>query len=139
MTVNEFRKIVLSMPGAIEGSHMNHPDFRVGNKIFATLQPDKGLGVVMLKPDQQAAFVQMQPEAFVPVAGGWGRSGATEVRLGEVSDRPTVREAISLAWQNRAAADAPSARAPRAPVTGRPKAVGRSHRRSGKKSMRKAP
>jgi len=28
------------MVDAVEGSHMAHPDFRVGGRIFATLQPD---------------------------------------------------------------------------------------------------
>ena len=37
MTVNEFRKLALSFPEAIESAHMHHPDFRVGGKIFATL------------------------------------------------------------------------------------------------------
>jgi len=32
MTVSEFRKMALSFPEAVEGSHMDHPDFRVGGK-----------------------------------------------------------------------------------------------------------
>jgi hypothetical protein len=31
MTAEDFRRIALSMPDAIEASHMGHPDFRVGN------------------------------------------------------------------------------------------------------------
>ena len=37
MTANDFRKLALSFPEAIESAHMRHPDFRVGGKIFATL------------------------------------------------------------------------------------------------------
>jgi GNAT superfamily N-acetyltransferase len=37
MTAAEFRRIALSMPQASESAHMDHPDFRVGGKIFATL------------------------------------------------------------------------------------------------------
>ena len=29
MTINEFRKMALEIPKAVECSHMNHPDFRV--------------------------------------------------------------------------------------------------------------
>jgi len=35
MTANDFRKLALSLPQATEQSHMDHPDFRVGGKIFA--------------------------------------------------------------------------------------------------------
>jgi len=40
MTVEEFRAIALSFPESEERTHMNHPDFRVGGKIFATISPD---------------------------------------------------------------------------------------------------
>ncbi len=62
---------------------MHHPDFRVrGGKIFATLAyPDKKWGMVKLTPEQQEEFVRAEPEVFEPVKGGWGRGGATSVRL----------------------------------------------------------
>ena len=37
MTVNQFRRLALSLPEVAERGHMDHPDFRVGGKIFATL------------------------------------------------------------------------------------------------------
>ena len=39
MTANDFRRLALGLEGVIEAEHMDHPDFRVGGKIFATLQP----------------------------------------------------------------------------------------------------
>jgi hypothetical protein len=36
VTAKEFRRIALTMPEAVEASHMGHPDFRVAKKIFAT-------------------------------------------------------------------------------------------------------
>ena len=39
MTANEFRGLALALPEAVESSHMDHPDFRVRGKIFATLGP----------------------------------------------------------------------------------------------------
>lgn len=54
MTVDEFRRSALSFSGAEERSHMSHPDFRVGGKIFATLgYPDKEWAMVKLTPEQQ--------------------------------------------------------------------------------------
>ena len=81
---------------------MGHPDFRVGGKIFATLAaPDPKWGMVKLTPDEQELFVQIEPEGFQPVKGGWGRQGATNVRL-RSAKKSTVREALVAAWRNRA-------------------------------------
>jgi hypothetical protein len=102
MTVEDFRRIALSFPDASEGAHMNHPDFRVNGKIFATLHyPDDGWAMVKLPLDQQASFVELAPAAFVPVKGGWGRQGATNVRMAKVSEE-TLRGALEIAWQNTA-------------------------------------
>lgn len=100
MTQHDFRHLALSFPGAIESEHMNHPDFRVNGKIFATLHyPDDGFAMVKLPPDQQPDFVQLQPSAFQPVNGAWGRQGATNVRLKSVTEE-SLRGALTLAWQN---------------------------------------
>jgi hypothetical protein len=98
MTPTEFRRIALGLPDVTESSHMNHPDFRVGGKIFASLGwPDDAWGMVKLTPAEQAMFVQAKPEAFEPVPGGWGRRGSTKVRLQSV-DEATLRSAIGAAW-----------------------------------------
>lgn len=99
MTVDDFRKLALSLPEASESAHMGHPDFRVRNKIFATIWPDEGWGMVKLTPDQQTMFRQDEPAVFVPVKGGWGRKGATNVRL-ESANPTTVRSALITAWKN---------------------------------------
>lgn len=103
MTVESFRRIALSMPEATEGAHMGHPDFRVKGKIFATLLPrdDEVWGMVKLKPDQQRRFVKSNPDVFEPVKGGWGRRGATQVRLDAV-DKATLRSVVFTAWLNTA-------------------------------------
>jgi hypothetical protein len=99
MTANEFRKLALSLPEAIEAAHMGHPDFRVAGKIFATLGHAKGCGMVKLTPDQQAEFVGAEPEIFQPVKGGWGRQGATTVTLA-LATEDSVRRALVAAWRN---------------------------------------
>ena len=88
------------MPDAVEASHMGHPDFRVGKKIFATLGwPDAGFAMVKLTSEQQTMLVEAEPKMFAPVPGGWGRSGSTNVRLAAV-DATTLKSAIAMAWQN---------------------------------------
>jgi hypothetical protein len=102
MTAAEFRRIALSMPQASESAHMDHPDFRVGGKIFATLgYPDKNHGMVILPPEEQERFVRSKAGAFAPAKGAWGRSGSTSVRL-EAVDVATMRRAIEIAWRKRA-------------------------------------
>src|SRR5437762_10758777 len=87
MTIKDFRRIALSFDGAEEGSHMGAADFRVDGRIFCTLaHAKKGYGNLMLKPEQQAMFVAELPEVFIPVAGGWGRNGATHCVLANASE-----------------------------------------------------
>jgi len=100
MKSDDFRRMALSFPDTVESSHMNHPDFRANGKIFATLpNADDGHAMVKLPPDQQAAFVELDPSAFTPVPGGWGRQGATKVRLNVVKEE-SLRGALTVAWQN---------------------------------------
>ena len=100
MTSAGFRRIALGLEGAIEKNHHGHPDFRVGNRIFATLgYPDAKWGVVVLTPDQQRTWVRAHAAAFVPVKGAWGEQGCTTVRLDAVNEE-TLGAALTLAWQN---------------------------------------
>jgi len=100
MNTEDFRRVALSFPDTVESAHMNHPDFRVNGRIFATLHyPDDGFGMVKLPPDQQEAFVELDPSSFAPVKGGWGRQGATNVRLKAVKEE-SLRGALTVAWQN---------------------------------------
>jgi hypothetical protein len=102
MTVDEFRKMALSLPEVSEASHMRHPDFRVAGKIFATLSPPgQGWAMVKLTTEQQEAFAQAEPEVFTPFNGAWGTSGATKVHL-RAAKKSTMRTALVLAWRNRA-------------------------------------
>ena len=82
---------------------MAHPDFRVRNKIFATLWPGEGRGVVMLTPEQQKVVVELKPAVFTPVPGGWGRRGSTNVSL-RAADEMSLTSVLLMAWRNKAPA-----------------------------------
>ena len=100
LRVELFRRLALQLTGAVESSHMNHPDFRLNNQIFATLSGEKkGYGVLKLTLDQQAAFVTDQPRIFSPVQGGWGRMGITYIHLNE-ADESIMADALKTAYQN---------------------------------------
>jgi hypothetical protein len=104
--VKDFRRIALSFEGAEESSHMGQPDFRVGGRIFATLASQKqDYGNLMLTPEQQAAFVEDLPEVFLPIPGGWGKMGATHIRLA-VASEDVLRGALHAAWKRRVEANA---------------------------------
>jgi hypothetical protein len=106
MTPDGFRKLALSFPGASEGEHMDHPDFRVRGKIFATIHPDDAWGVVLLTPGQQKEFVAADPKSFIFVNNGWGRRGATQVLLKSVKPA-MLRKALAHAWRNKAGDEPP--------------------------------
>jgi hypothetical protein len=101
MTADDFRSLALSLPEAIEGAHMGHPDFRVRGKIFATLGPGEVWGMVKLTPEQQRIFARSEAKVFQPVKGAWGRRGCTFVRL-EAATEPSVRQALAAAWRHTA-------------------------------------
>src|SRR6266513_823397 len=102
MTSNEFRKLALSFPEAIESAHMRHPDFRVGGRIFATLgYPNKDSAMIKLPRDEQREFIRSNPNVFQPAKGAWGRQGSTIVYL-PAATTDIVRQALTTAWSNTA-------------------------------------
>ncbi len=127
ITPADFRRIALSLEGAEEGSHMGAIDFRVGGRIFATLASQaQGYGNLMLTPEEQAAFVEELPDVFVPIAGGWGRMGATHIVLAKVNE-DLLRGALQTAWRLRVEANARSKKR-RARATGEPVTSARGRR-----------
>jgi hypothetical protein len=116
MKAEDFRRIALSLEGAQESSHMGQPDFRVGDRIFATLASAKqGYGNLMLTPEQQAAFVEELPEVFLPIPGGWGRMGATHIRLAAAQE-DVLAGALHTAWKLRVEKNAKSGEKKRTPA-----------------------
>lgn len=116
-TAAQFRKLALSQPGAEEGAHMQHADFRAGGKIFASITQDERRASLKLSPEVQA-MVTSDP-AFEPAAGAWGRSGWTSVTLASVNIgklHELVAESARLVSEKKPSVKAtkPSARPPAA-------------------------
>jgi hypothetical protein len=130
MNAKDFKRIALGLEGAEEGSHMGAVDFRVGGRIFATLASVKlGYGNLMLTPEQQAAFVEELPDVFLPVAGGWGKGGATHIRL-TAANEDVVAGALRVAWKLRVEKNVKSGSKPGVPEKG--SGVKKSSRKLGK-------
>jgi hypothetical protein len=96
------RRLALTLPEAEEKSHFGTADFRVRNRIFATL-PKDGQAVVKLTPEQQEMLTSAEPQIFQPVKGGWGRQGWTTVHLA-AADEVTLKSALLTSWRNVAPA-----------------------------------
>ena len=97
---------------------MGSVDFRVGGRIFATLASVKeGYGNLMLTPELQADFVKDAPEVFLPVKGGWGRMGATHVRLSSANE-DLLAGALRAAWQLKLKASKSRTRTPKRSTSG---------------------
>ena len=100
---SEARELALALPGSSEAPHFTRIAFRVGGKVFATLNPHGEDLNLMLSPELQAEILAAWPAITMPVHGGWGRMGATTVHL----DRATTEEVTALlkrSWVRRAPA-----------------------------------
>lgn len=98
MTKDDLRRLALVLPGAEEKSHFDKADFRVKNKIFASLKDD-ATGVIKLTREQQSIMVDAEPGVFQPIPGGWGRQGWTKIILA-TADEITLKSALQTAWRN---------------------------------------
>jgi hypothetical protein len=105
MTPDQFRKLALAIPGAEEREHMGHPDFRLGGKIFATLQPQKKQAMVKISLEQQQTLVALDPDTFL-LFGGWSKNGSTGIALPRAKPalvRDLLKEAASLTARKKKA------------------------------------
>ena len=98
VSIENARLTALSLPAVEEKSHFDTPDFRVGNKIFATLHPSKSLAMVKLNLVDQSVFCSFGKEIFYPVPGGWGQNGATFINLKKIKKAMLV-DAFTTAWK----------------------------------------
>jgi hypothetical protein len=101
VSIESARKATLSLPETEEKSHFDIPDFRVKNKIFATLHLDKGYMMIKLSVVDQSVFSSFDKEVIFPVPGGWGRKGATFFNLKKIK-KAMLLDALHCAWKNTA-------------------------------------
>jgi len=100
---SQFSDLALSLPQATAKSHMGTPDFRVADKIFATLAVKEARAVVKFTPEQQRLRLEADPAAFYPVKGAWGAKGWTHIVLDRIDDAG-LKSALATAWMNVAPA-----------------------------------
>jgi hypothetical protein len=137
-TPNDFRKLALSLPETEERAHMNHPDFRVAGKIFATLgYPNREQGMVKVTPVEQEMLMRAEPSVFSPETGAWGRQGCTRVNL-KAARETTIRRALAAAW-HLAAPESLSQQFPTKAATSSVKAPKSKVAQASRKKTRRSP
>lgn len=76
--------MALDLPGTEEYPHFDRRAFKA-RVTFVTLAADGLSANFKFAPEDQALKCAVAPEAFRPVAGGWGRSGWTTGVLAKLS------------------------------------------------------
>jgi hypothetical protein len=65
MTPDEMRQIVLSFPGATEGTSYGHPAFTVNKKFFTRLRrEDASLVLLEVSFDEREMLIEAEPQTF---------------------------------------------------------------------------
>ena len=88
----------MSLPEVEAKSHFDHPDFRVRNKIFASIRTEQ-IAVIKLTMEQQEVMCAAEPKVFVVQPNGWGRLGWTQIMLGQ-ADEAALLAGLKAAWRN---------------------------------------
>ena len=92
--------MALALPGAVEAAHVGHPDFRIANKVFASLgAPDASWAMVKLTPSQQRVLIENAPGIFKRCSGAWGERGYTNVKL-PLADKAVLDSVLQAAAKN---------------------------------------
>lgn len=90
------RQLALSLEAVSYAPHFDRTAFKTPRKTFATLA-DSGADINLLfEAALQEFYCEQAPEAFAPVAGGWGRMGWTRCDLKHI-DADTLLSALKAA------------------------------------------
>lgn len=99
VSIESAKKAALSLPEAEAKKHFDLPDFRVKNKIFASLHSDKNYIMVKLSLVDQSVFCSYNTAVIFAVPDGWGRQGATFIDLKKIK-KEMLLDALTCAWKN---------------------------------------
>ena len=97
VTIETFRQLALSFPGAIELPHFEKTSFRVNKKIFATLDIKNTRACLILSETDQSVFSAYDKSVIYPVPNKWGTKGATFVELRMVP-KSILKDALKQAY-----------------------------------------
>jgi hypothetical protein len=99
VTNQNFRRIALSYPEAVEQPHFEKTSFRVKKKIFATLDEKNRLAVIKFSTVDQSVFTDISKGAIYAIPDAWGKSGFTYINLKKVSSA-MLKDAMNTSYEN---------------------------------------
>jgi len=106
VTAKRAKELALSLENVSAYPHFDRTAFRTPRRTFATLALNGKDLNLMFDAAEQRRFCDLLPQAFTPVAGGWGRMGWTRCDLGAI-DAANFKLALAAA---HARANAPPAK-----------------------------
>ena len=97
VTINSVRIIALSFPETTEQPHFEKSSFRVGKKIFATLDTKNNQICVKLSLIDQDVFSAFDRSIIYPVPNKWGAQGWTFINLKKIH-KETLIDVLTTAY-----------------------------------------
>ena len=97
VSTEAFRKIALSLGNVTEQPHFDKTSFRVGTKIFATLDEKANKAVVKFSETEQSVFCAYDSQIIYPVPGKWGGHGWTMIELSRIP-KSMLADALQTAY-----------------------------------------
>lgn len=82
--IDQFRKTALSFPETSEQPHFEKTSFRVGKKIFATVDIKNNQACIKLSVINQDVFSAFDNAIIFPAPNKWGKQGWTFISLTKV-------------------------------------------------------
>ena len=97
ISTNLLRQLALAFPETTEQPHFDKTSFRVGKKIFATLNEKVPRVTVKLSAKDQDLFGLYDAAVVYPVPNKWGRQGWTQIDLTQVPEE-MLKDALRAAY-----------------------------------------
>jgi hypothetical protein len=98
VTIDDVRRLALSLPRAYERMVGDRVKFRVGRLVFASISPDETLMGFGFPREERAALVASEPEKFLMPVRSDERYNWVRVRLAAI-DEAEMTELIIDAWR----------------------------------------
>ena len=100
MTLDQVRRVALSLPRVVEAPHFKLTSFRVGGKIFATAPPDDSFLHVFVPEEERERWLALEPDAVEKLF--WGPR-AVGLKIGlRMATTATIKALLSSAWASKA-------------------------------------
>lgn len=98
VTLEDVRRVALSLPGAYERLVGDRVKFKVGVVVFATVSPDEEYMGFGFPKEERDGLVASEPDKFFMPRRSDLRYNWVRVRLGAI-DQQEMRELVTDAWR----------------------------------------